>query len=281
MQEIDHLLTYVRDLDAAAFRRMGFTLSPISKNEQMGVINHLVLMRPATPDFGNFIELMSWYDRRRLPPVMAEVLSGDEGLKSIVLGTKDAVAARDAMRKQGFDATLPVHVRREWVIGPSQSVFPEFDVILPLGAPLTFNCCRYFNVDLYLRPEWLDHPNGAQRLSAVLAVANNPGVAVQKFAALFESPMTEVDGVIWTSPGHVRLEVMSPASAQQRFGVAMDTPSGGAAYLGYLIEVSSLNVLGKTLVAGGVSHRAHGDAICVDPVDGFGSLIVFKEQNIR
>lgn len=43
---IDHLLTYVHDLNAAAslFRRMGFTLSPVSNIEAMGISNHLVLM---------------------------------------------------------------------------------------------------------------------------------------------------------------------------------------------------------------------------------------------
>ncbi|HKU97457.1 MAG TPA: VOC family protein, partial [Vineibacter sp.] len=63
--EIDHLLTYVRDLDGAAalFRRMGFTLSPISRIETMGISNHLVLMHPGTPGAGNYIELMAAHDR--------------------------------------------------------------------------------------------------------------------------------------------------------------------------------------------------------------------------
>src|SRR5262245_51995349 len=93
--EIDHLLCHVRDLDAAAslFRRMGFTLSPVSRIETMGISNHLVLMRPRSPDSGNYIELMAAHDRAQLPPVMASTLAGEEGIKSMVLGTADAGAA--------------------------------------------------------------------------------------------------------------------------------------------------------------------------------------------
>ncbi|MGL1682655.1 VOC family protein, partial [Vibrio parahaemolyticus] len=42
--EIDHLLTYVADpAEAAAlFVRMGFTLSPVSRIEAMGITNYLV-----------------------------------------------------------------------------------------------------------------------------------------------------------------------------------------------------------------------------------------------
>lgn len=48
---LDHLLTYVPSLDAATalFGRMGFTLSPRSCIDAMGISNHLVLMNPLGP----------------------------------------------------------------------------------------------------------------------------------------------------------------------------------------------------------------------------------------
>lgn len=279
IREIDHLLTYVRDLDAAAsaFRRMGFTLSPLSRIEAMGISNHLVLMRQGIPGFANYIELMSAHDRARLPPPMAKVLSGSEGIKSMVLGTEDAVAAQQAMVKHGFAAAPPVHVKREWKIAPGQSVFPEFDVLLPVEAPLAFNACRYFNVELYLRPEWQEHANGAQRVRSVFAVARDAGAVARRYGDLFEAPTRQSADVACTTPGRVDLEVMSVETVEERFGLTC-TASGEAAYLGYLVEVASLDVLRSCLAAGKVPSRDLGDTICVDPADGFGNLIAFRER---
>lgn len=279
IREIDHLLTHVRDLDAAAstFRRMGFTLSPLSRIEAMGISNHLVLMQQGIPGFANYIELMSAHDRTRLPPPMAKVLSGPEGIKSMVLGTGDAVAAQKAMLKHGFAAAPPIHVKREWRIAPGQSVFPEFDVLMPVEAPLAFNACRYFNVDLYLRPEWLVHANGAQRVASVFAVAADADAVGRRYGDLFEAPTRQSADAVRTTPGRVELEVMSAAAAARRFGLTLPEPRE-AAYLGYLVEVASLDVLRSCLVAGKVACRDIGGTICVDPADGFGNLIAFKEQ---
>lgn len=278
---IDHLLTYVHDLDAAAslFRRMGFTLSPVSHIEAMGISNYLIPMRPMTAGFANYIELMSARDRQKLPPAMAQILSGPEGIKSMVLGTRDAAAAQLAMRSRGFDAAAPIHVKREWVVAPGESVFPEFDVILPFSTELTFNCCQYHNVELYLRPEWLEHANGAQGIRAVFAVADDPEAIARKFAGLFGASVIADDGMARTSAGEVELSVLTARSVRSEFGLDVTSPERGAAYLGYLIEVRSLAVVVSLLRAGGVEHRAGPKAIYVDPVSGLGNLIVFTSRN--
>jgi hypothetical protein len=278
--KIDHLLTYVRDLEqtAAQFRRMGFTLSPVSRIETMGIANHLVLMRPRTPGGGNYIELMSAHDRARLPPAMARTLAGDEGIKSMVLSTADAQAAQAALRAQGFDVGPPAHVRREWRIGPGQSVFPEFDVILPVDAPLVFNCCRYFNVELYLREEWLDHANSAQRMRAVLAVAERPLDVAASFAGVFGSVVTGTPDVARLSSGDVDLVVMSPATLRERYGLNARPAVAGACYVGYVIEAASLDRLTACLAQAGVEYRSAGGAVHVGPEAGFGNLVVFEAE---
>jgi hypothetical protein len=278
--EIDHLLTSVHDLDAAAslFRRMGFTLSPISRIEGMGISNHLVLMTPPTRGFANYIELMTAHDRSRLPPVMARTLSDGEGIKSMVLGAPDIAAASAAIKQAGFATNEPFHVKREWVIGPGESVFPEFDVILPIEAPLVFNCCRYFNVDLYLRPEWLKHENGARRLRSVIAVADNPAAVAQSLGRLFGDVKNEPEASR-TSPGRVDLAVYSPDNLRRLFGIAAGSLQPSAAcYVGYVIEVESRDRLAACLDRGGVRYRTIGSDLAVDPSDGLGNLIVFISE---
>jgi hypothetical protein len=158
---IDHLLTYVRDGAEAAttFSKLGFTLSPVSHIEAMGITNQMVLFAEAAPGCANFIELMSVADRARLPPPMASLLSGEERVKSMVLATPDAARCHAHLTGLGMPFAPPLHVRREWVLEGGSSVYPEFDVLLPQDAGLTFNACRYHDVDLYRRPEWTQHAN--------------------------------------------------------------------------------------------------------------------------
>jgi hypothetical protein len=276
--EIDHLLTYVRDLDAAAtlFRRMGFTLSPVSRIETMGISNHLVLMQPGTPGTGNFIELMAAHDRAGLPAVMARALAGEEGIKSMVLCTADAHATQAALQAQGFSVGPPAHVRREWQIAPGESVFPEFDVILPVDAPLVFNCCRYFNPELYQRPEWLRHANGARRMRAVLAVTAQPRQVAATYATVFRRAAVGGPDVVTVSPGAVDLVLMTPAALHERYGLSVSVPDSEARYVGYVIEVDSLDRLRGCLAQGQVDQHAAGAALCVGPDAALGNLIVFE-----
>ena len=278
ISEIDHLLTYVRDLDAAAalFRRMGFTLSPISRIEAMGISNHLVLMTPPTKGFANYIELMAAHDRTTLPPPMVRTLSGGESIKSMVLGAADIDVAQKAIAAAGFDVDAPFHIKREWAIGPGESVFPEFDVILPVDAPLVFNCCRYFNVDLYVRPEWLRHENGAQGLRRVIAVANDPVTVAGPFGALFGHIPAPAGGAVRTTPGQVDLDLMTPDAVKERYIIDVAPLERNAArYVGYVIEVASRKALLGCLDRGKVPYRTLGDDIVVDPATGLGNLIVF------
>jgi hypothetical protein len=278
--DIDHLLTYVRDLSAAAslFRRMGFSLSPISRIEEMGISNHLVLMRPRTPGSANFIELMASHDRSRLPPAMDRVLSGAEGIKSMVLGVPDARIAHAAMTKAGFQSPPPVHVKREWLIGPGESVFPEFDVTMPTDTPLVFNCCRYFNVGLYTREDWLEHPNGAQCLRATLAVADDPAATASQFAKLFGCSVGQVDGWLCVSPGNVDLWIGRPQDIEDTFGVAVPQPEGEARYIGYIVETASTARLAACLDQGAVPYRKAGSSIYIEPVNALGNLLVFRAE---
>src|SRR5688500_9391837 len=124
VKAIDHLLTFVRDLDEAArfFDRLGFTLTPESRIEAMGIANRLILFPDASDGSANFIELMSVFDESRLPPAMAVLLSGDEGIKSMVLSLGDVEKARTHFVALGCPFGPPIHVRREWRLSDTESV---------------------------------------------------------------------------------------------------------------------------------------------------------------
>jgi hypothetical protein len=240
--EIDHLLTYVAELDAAsaAYERLGFRLTPRSEIGAMGIANRLALLSPLTSGTGNYIELMSAADRSKLPPPMAATLSGAEGVKSMVMATSDAHAAQKELVANGYGFAPPVHVKREWVIPGEGSVWPEFDVMLPIEAPLPFNLCRYFNLDLYLRRDWRTHPNGARHLTATFAVASDAHATARYYEKLFGRPAAlGADGAWIVKCAAVELLIYDPLSFAARFGVALP-PLDAPIYAGYRIAVDKL-----------------------------------------
>jgi catechol 2,3-dioxygenase-like lactoylglutathione lyase family enzyme len=181
---IDHLLTFVRDLDEAArfYDRLGFTLTPESRIDAMGIVNRLILFPEASDGAANFIELMSVFDAARLPPPMATLLSGDEGIKSMVLSLGDVEKARAHFVALGCPFGPPIHVRREWRLSATESVWPEFDVLLPVDDVVTFNGCRYYNLDLYRLPAWTAHRNGARAFDRIYCAAADPQTAASRLA---------------------------------------------------------------------------------------------------
>jgi catechol 2,3-dioxygenase-like lactoylglutathione lyase family enzyme len=192
VKAVDHLLTFVRDLDEAArfYDRLGFTLTPESRIEAMGIVNRLILFPDASDGSANFIELMSVFDAARLPPAMAALLSGDEGIKSMVLSLGDVESARAHFVALGCRFGPPIHVRREWRLSATESVWPEFDVLLPVDDVVTFNGCRYHNVELYRLPAWTAHRNGARALDRIYCAAADPQAVASRLANILGATAT-------------------------------------------------------------------------------------------
>jgi hypothetical protein len=274
---IDHVMTFVPCLDAASdqFERMGFRLSPVSRIETMGISNRMILMQPRGPNRANFIELMSPHDPDRLPVPMRAMLSGEPGARSIVLAASDINMVFDTISEIGFSPSPPVHVRREWKIAGEPSVYPEFEVILPIECPLTFNACQYHNAELYSRPDWLNHPNTAIRITTIFAVSND-----RAKTAFFEDLLGRTrkyltsDEIRYPS-SEIDLLVMAGNIAEERFGVTVNTSV--PKYVGYEVNVASLEQLRRSLDIGHVPWTLRDEAVLIAPEDGLGNIIIFRE----
>ncbi|WP_296577712.1 VOC family protein [Phreatobacter sp.] len=271
---IDHLLTYVRDGAAAAdtFRRLGFTLSPVSQIESMGITNQMVLFADAAPGTANFIELMSVSDPARLPPPMAALLGGEERIKSMVLSTEDAFRCHAHLAAQGLPFAAPIHVRREWRLDDGTSVHPEFDVILPQTAGLTFNACRYHNVEHYRRPDWTTHPNGVTGLDAALVVAPDPAALADRFARILHCPVRRHDGCHIVAAGGVTLDIFAPEDLSTRYGLDMEPPADPL-YVGYRLRARDPAVLAGFARRADIPVSPAGAGFTLSPAAMYGNLV--------
>lgn len=229
--QIDHLMNKVDSPQDAGdwFERCGFTVTPLSVIDSMGLCNRLVLFEPDYAGCANFIELMGVIPGAAVQTAMAELLNGKDGSRSMVLMSKDAKVTHAQLKQRGFEPDQVHHVTRQWVL-PNETLDLAFDVILPMPAPLTFNVCRYYTLQHYLRPLWLKHKNGVLRISSVMGVVQDVMQAAAYYERLFGlKPRTVSHGHVLFEPGAIALELFSKDTYSESGGTA-GTATGFSGY---------------------------------------------------
>jgi hypothetical protein len=216
---IDHCVANTNNLVAStdALERLGFFLSPKSDLDVVGVANRLVLFESELPGCASFFEIMSPIrPLASLHASMRQVLQGPARLSWVVLASSNAEKSHEHLLKQGMGMSAPVFVRRQWNISEVESVWPEFNVTFPDtpdGQNLAFNLCQYHNVSLYHRSDWMKHPNGARRLTCVIAVVVDPEQTSRRYAELWSAQVKDLGAGMWRVVlGQTSLELMSPQS---------------------------------------------------------------------
>jgi 4-hydroxyphenylpyruvate dioxygenase-like putative hemolysin len=160
---IDHAVLAVRDLEAAAaaFREIGFTLTPRGEHS-IGSQNHCIMLG------STYIELLAapkphpWLDYYR------EFLRSGDGLAAIALRTQDADAAYEALRARGAAAREPMDLSR-----PVDGGVARFRLVQIEGVSNVF-VCQHLTPELVWRPEWQRHANGAAELTGAALAAKRP-----------------------------------------------------------------------------------------------------------
>ena len=212
---IDHLVLPVHDLDraAATYEALGFRLTPRARHP-FGTANRLVQLQ------GAFVELLE-VDRPELigqtqtPPSFAEFnrdfLSRGEGLSMLVLEGGEAETTREVLQAAGL-APRPVFSFERDAVQPDGTVARVgFDLVFvdfPNASRAGFFTCTQSRPDLFWKPEYQAHPNGAQGLHIVTMGSPRPA-ALADFLCRFSQSRSARRGsgfVIDTPRG--RLEVI-------------------------------------------------------------------------
>jgi hypothetical protein len=221
---------------------------------------------------------MGIVDRARVPPMMAELLGGSEGMRSMVLSGPDARTSHTQLKRNGYEFLPPLDLEREWTLPSGEILRPAFLVTLPAPAPLRFNFCQYRNLQPYLRTEWLAHENGAQHLTGVLAIADNAGVAVKPFETVFARPARTRDGIFSVGPGKVQLRVGNQAALRAIIPDEWLGENRGVGYFGFEVMVASLAALRTLFVRREIRFVERSQALVVAPQEACGNVIRFIES---
>jgi hypothetical protein len=243
-RSIDHVVIAVGDLDRAAaqFERLGFTLAPRALHP-WGTANRLAQFAG-----GSFIELLE-VDRPALigphgtrtfsfGAFNRDFLREAEGMSMLVLQGNDSAGDVARFRAAGLDTYAPFEFSRKATLPDGSVAEVAFSLAfathpdMPMAA--FFTCHNRFP-DVFWKPAFQRHENGAERIAEVVMAADEPERYQAFFAGLGGTSERRDGGLVVTFGSNI-LNVLRPADVARRVpGVSPDL-SNGPRFVALVIE---------------------------------------------
>ena len=272
---IDHAVVMVKDLDKAAenWKHLGFTVSPRGTHSaHMGSGNYTIMLDP------DYIELLGVLAATEHNAPARAFLAQREGIERVAFTAVDSAAGAEEIRARGYAPIGPTDFERPVTMPNgtlSAAKFRTFQwpVAEAPGGVRIFACQHKTRETVWI-PELMKHANGARRLRQVLLVAPDPAKEAAHLARMIDrESRTEQDGAVAVPSGADRADFVFLTASQlgRRYGGVplAGLPERGAAGL---VIAADLAAAEKAL---GATGRRSGDAICVTPAEGNGTLLAF------
>jgi hypothetical protein len=235
---IDHLLFVVNDLDRAAsdFERLGFTVTPRGLHSaHLGNANHTAMLER------NYLELIGVVTPTPLNQIHRDHLRTGEGCHTVALTTDSVAGTLAALRDAGIETDEPVSFSRPVKLPGGGETEASFEVVRPARAALPNGYmffCHHQTPEAVWVDEWLSHPNGARRLSAVVVASEDPPSSAAVYRKLFAAPRErQVEDGIVLCAAKADLEFLLPDRIAVRYGVAGVASAGSPFFKVARIEV--------------------------------------------
>ncbi|MCO4757340.1 MAG: VOC family protein [Oceanospirillaceae bacterium] len=229
---IDHPLVAVRDMDKACqdFARLGFFINP-RHHHPWGTDNHLLMF----PE--NFIEVISIYDDSKLDLTnekgfafgrfISDSIERKEGISLVALHSEDARNDHQLMEQRCVANQGIVDFRRiaHRPDGSEEEAVVSLVMLINEQYPsISHFFCHQHKPHLVWVEDWMTHPNGANAITAVSYVAEDPAELVERFAGIYgKEAITVGAGYLKAQTDRGIFEVLSPICAEHRFA-GVDVP---------------------------------------------------------
>lgn len=285
---IDHLVLCVQDLDRAAerYQSLGFTVTPTGVHP-WGTANRLVQLD------GGFLEILTVADPAKISEheprqrrfsfgaFNRDRLARREGFSMLVFEGHDARADRDEFAAKGLADLQPFDFERMAKLpdGTEKRVAFSLAFVPPLETPeAVFFTCQQHAPELFWKPEFQRHANGALRIDEVVMVASDPESLIPLLGGLQnpEAVSTDAVGVIAeTARGRVR--VMTSDIFEEWYGpLPADRPEGPH-FAAMRIAVRDMEAI-QSVVAKSESSMLWARAGMIVPADAlFGCALAFAQ----
>ena len=268
-RSFDHLVLAVDDLDAASefYKEIGFKLTPRAQHP-FGTGNRLVQLQ------GCFLELLGVTQPEDIPAdddnmfnfaaYNQDYLTRGQGLSMMVLQTKDAAADREEFAAHGLETYDLFDFSRLAELPDGSKVTVGFTLAftseIDLPEAMVFTC-QQWRPDLFWKPEYQKHPNGAQTIKEVFLIVDDP------------APANRLTKGIKLDPVRGKVSMMSMADFGERFD-GVSVPNGR--FGGYSIGVNELESVRRYMEKNEVPYIDKNVSLWVTPNWGFGSVIEFR-----
>jgi hypothetical protein len=283
-RRIDHLIICVRDLARAELdlRTLGFTLTPIGVHP-FGTSNHLAM-------FGsNFLEVLAITDAAAVPAAAPgrfslaahhqNFLVTAEGMSMLAWHSADAHA--DALfAANGIGAYAPFDFGRDAVLPGGATARVEFSLALATDPAMPkiafFTCQQRHPPELFWKPDYQRHPNGALRVVEVVMSATEPAAQPGFLERMTESAAELAPGRLTVGETGDRITVLAPLEIARRLpGLAVD---GSPRFCAARLAVADLDATKRELNNNGVDFRVTDGVLLIPPAASHGLALEFIEQ---
>jgi catechol 2,3-dioxygenase-like lactoylglutathione lyase family enzyme len=286
---IDHLVLCVRDLERARdfYRRLGFTLTPPARHP-FGTGNSLIQLADRS-----FLELLTVIDAHAIPPMRPgffsfgaynrDFLARQEGCSMLVLDTQNADADARAFRTAGLGDFAPFHFDRPAELPDGTMAKVAFSLAFAVDPRLpeaVFFTCRQHAPELFWKPEYQRHDNGALGTDEVALVAPEPLALAGTLEAVTQVPAQGASDGLIVRTGRGDLRALAPAAFSRRYAGA-ESPSLGAGprFAGCRLAVKNLPAVRTRLDAAGIGFRQAQGCLVVPPAQAFGLALGFVQRS--
>src|SRR5882672_12587015 len=281
-RRIHHLVICVHDLAQAAldWHTLGFSLTPTGVHP-FGTSNRLAM-------FGNnFLELLAVTDAAAVPPAESgrfnfaahnqDFLKTAEGMSMLAFHSTDAHADAARFRAAHIGAYAPFDFGRDAVLpdgGTARVAFSLAFATDPAMPGIAFFTCQ--QRQLFWKPDYQRHPNGALRVVEVVMSAPEPAAHRDFLERMTESPAELAPGRLTVGETGDRITVLSPLEIARRLpGLATD---GSPRFCAARLAVDDLDATKRELKNNGVGFQVTDGVLLISPAASHGLALEFVEQ---
>lgn len=282
---LDHVGHFVAEAEtcAAALVQSGFTVTPFSAqripNPETGEItltgtgNVCVMLK------SGYLEFLTYTADTAIGREFRETLARRAGVHLAAFAVPDADAFHAGLSAAGLPMRPIVRFSRE-VESPEGPMTARFTVArLERGtmAEGRVQALTHWTESAVWQPRWLEHPNGALGLSALLISAPDPAESAARFAAFLGRPALPAGEGRRIALERGAVEILPESEATRLTGHAVDP--GRPAMIGYRVEVASLKGTRRFLEKAGLSPRSEGGALITPLPPALGEGVwLFEER---
>ncbi|WP_341915105.1 VOC family protein [Ferrovibrio terrae] len=276
---LDHTVLATTDLEAAreTYRRLGFTITPRGRHIGWATGNYCIMF-PRT-----YHELLGIAEPGGYTAGLEDTLRlKGEGVHKVVLGIDDAATAVAELKASGLNPSAPQDLKRELEL-PEGTVLPAFSLVhLPPEATpqLSMFLCQHLTPELLRKPEWLVHPNGAEQISTVIVVTDNPVALELAYEKLVGAGNTvRTDRMLAVRSGGETILFVTPDDLDTLFP-DLAHPSRPAPYVaGLRFRVHNTEAAAAYFRAAGVEHARSLDGTVLVPASAaHGCFLEFSSR---